>query len=90
MTAVTFDTLKWSKRLIDAGVVPTQAEAHVEAFAEIVSAELATKADIRMLKTAMTTNSKDLENRLVHKLSKLMITAITLSTAVLGILYQTP
>ena len=51
MTAITFDTHKVIKRLEASGVPPAQAEATVEAFAEIVDTsqgELATKADLKI------------------------------------------
>ncbi len=50
MTAITFDTLKFARRLKDAGVPEKQAEA--EALAEVFDLqreELATKGDIRDL-----------------------------------------
>jgi hypothetical protein len=43
MTAITFDTLKFTKKLEKAGLPPEQAEAFKEASGE---AEVATKRDI--------------------------------------------
>lgn len=50
MTAITFDTLRFSNRLKNAGVPPAQAEAEAEALAEVFEInlkELATKDDLR-------------------------------------------
>jgi hypothetical protein len=52
MSVTTFDTLKYSKRLRDAGVPEPQAEAQAEALAAAFDGnreELATKADLREL-----------------------------------------
>ena len=43
MATITFDTLKFTKRLEAAGVVPEHAEAIVEAFSEATGTELVTK-----------------------------------------------
>ena len=55
MATVTFDTLKFTKKLEAAGVEPAQAEAMAEAFSEATSQELVTRdyldiklADLRM------------------------------------------
>ena len=54
---VTFDTLKASRRLRDAGFEEEKAEALVNAFAEDIGANLATKDDVALLR-------KDLTNRI--------------------------
>jgi hypothetical protein len=66
-----FNTLTYAKKLQDAGVPQSQAEAHVQVLAEIVESDLATKHDIRR-------DLKELEYRLVIKLSAIMGTMITL------------
>ena len=54
MSTVTFDTLKFSKRLIKAGATPeladALAEAQKESLSEILDTQLATKTDIEKLK----------------------------------------
>ncbi len=49
--AITFNTLKFSKKLIDAGVPLQQAEAQTEAqadiFAEVIENNFATKQDLK-------------------------------------------
>ena len=51
---VAFDTLKASRRLRDAGFEEKQADALVNAFAEDIGANLATKDDIILLRKDMT------------------------------------
>lgn len=46
MTALTLDTLRYTKRLIAAGVSREQAEAQAEALSEAVADTIATKSDI--------------------------------------------
>lgn len=54
MTAITFDTLKFTRKLRDSGIPENQAEAIAAAFKEAQGeAELATKADLRELKTEL-------------------------------------
>ncbi|WP_089728994.1 hypothetical protein [Candidatus Thiosymbion oneisti] len=51
MASITFDTLKFVRRLKDSGIPEAQAEAVAEAFKEASGeAELATKQDIERLK----------------------------------------
>lgn len=53
MATITFDTLKFARRLKEAGVPVEQAEAEAEALAEVFSesleTQLATKADVHRL-----------------------------------------
>lgn len=73
-----FNTLTYAKKLEDAGVPRPQAEAQVQVLAEIVEGELATKNDIKR-------DLKELEYRLVLKLSAIMGTMITLLGVVAAI-----
>jgi len=66
-----FDTLKYSKILEAVGVSREQAEAHIKIVAEIVEGELATKQDL-----------KELEYRLIIKLSAVVGAIVTLAIAV--------
>ncbi len=58
MTITTFDTLKFARRLKNAGVSEQQAEAEAEAikeaFAEALDTQVATKGDIARLETKIT------------------------------------
>lgn len=52
MASITFDTLKFARRLKEAGVPDKQAEAEAEALAEVFKAnleDLATKGDLKEL-----------------------------------------
>jgi chromosome segregation ATPase len=48
---VSFDTLSFAKRLTEAGEKPAVAEAHAMALKEFVMETIATKADVRELRT---------------------------------------
>lgn len=55
MAAVTFDTLKFARRLKDAGVPPMQAEAEASALAEALGdVDIATKRDLKELELRIT------------------------------------
>jgi len=64
MASVSFDTLKFAKRLEAAGVSARQAEATAEAFAEATSQELATKADLALLETRLSARIDALDMKL--------------------------
>lgn len=62
MIITTFDTLKFARRLKEAGVPEKQAEAEAdairEAFAEALDNQVATKSDIARLEVRMAINEK--------------------------------
>ena len=51
--AIAFDTLAYSKKLINAGFTQQQAEVQTEAIAELINERLATKEDIKILELAV-------------------------------------
>ena len=51
--ALAFDTLKYSKRLVEAGFTTTQAEALAEEQARLIDERLATKRDLKDLEGAL-------------------------------------
>lgn len=67
MSAVAFDTLKFAKRLKEAGFTEQQAEALASAQVDLIEATLATKADILGLKRDI----KELEGKLHQELKAL-------------------
>lgn len=73
MTSITFDTLKYTKRLEEAGFSRPQAEAQAHALA---AQELATKADIFQLRHEMA----QMEIRLIKWMAGM-------SAAIIGILF---
>ena len=72
-----FDTLKYSRILEAVGVSRDQAEAHIKIMAEIVEEQLATKQDL-----------KELEYRLIIKLTAILGTIVTLAIAVTTVLLK--
>lgn len=81
MAAITFDTLKFSNRLKQAGVPAAQAEAEAEALAEVFEAntsELATKQDLRELELRLNSRFEKTEGemRLVKWMLGMIIAGI--------------
>jgi hypothetical protein len=75
MTATTFDTHKFIRKLTDAGVPEAQAEAFSSAFKESLGeSDLATKRDIEDVRRDM----RELEQRLIIKLGTLIAAAIAI------------
>jgi len=70
MTAITFDTLGYSKKLQELGFTREQAEGLAELHKELVTEGLATKQDL-----------KDLEYRLTIRLGAMMAVAIAVVAA---------
>ncbi|MBA2594664.1 MAG: DUF1640 domain-containing protein [Gammaproteobacteria bacterium] len=67
MSAIAFDTLKFAKRLKEAGFTEEQAEALADAEAELIEQNLATKRDIADLKRDI----KELEVTLGNEIKQL-------------------
>ena len=72
-----FNTLRYAKKLESVGVAREQTEAHVQIIAEIVEDDLATKQDI-----------KDLEYRLIIKLSAINGGLLACAIAILSTLLR--
>lgn len=90
---IIFDTLKYSTKLIEAGVPQKQAEAQAHALADLVDDQLTTKTDLQKLDESTKKEVKDLEvfvrnafvrqeNRLLSKLGGLVL----ICTAMLDVL----
>ena len=80
MATIAFDTLRFSKRLKDAGVPDKQAEAEAEALAEVFEVnlkELATKDDLVALERRFEDRMTMLEQRMTIKLGGLMVIAVS-------------
>jgi len=74
VATITFDTLKYSKRLKDAGVPDKQAEAEAEALAEVLEVnlkDLATKEDLKTLEQRLGDKINVIEQRLGDKITML-------------------
>ncbi len=73
MTSITFDTHKFIRKLKEAGLPESQAEAIADAFKEAQGeAELATRRDIEDLRRDM----REMEQRMVIKLGGLIVLAV--------------
>lgn len=90
MGVIALDTLKFSKKLITAGVPQQQAEAYAEALADIAQEQLATKHDLQQLETRLEnkidTKINLLRHELTMRLGGLIITSVGIAIAVLGFL----
>ena len=67
--AVTFDTLKASRRLQKAGFDEAKAEALVSIFAGDIGASLATKADVAAVRTDLTHEIAAVRTDLTHEIT---------------------
>ncbi|MBF0285260.1 MAG: DUF1640 domain-containing protein [Magnetococcales bacterium] len=82
-TAITFDTLKFTRTLRDSGMPESQAEAVAKAFREAQGeAELATKADISRLEAKM----ESMELRLTIRLGGMIAAAVVITGAFVKLL----
>ncbi|MGH8612836.1 MAG: coiled-coil domain-containing protein [Gammaproteobacteria bacterium] len=61
MSAIAFDTLKFAKRLKEAGFTEQQAEALADAEAELIEQNLATKRDIEEVKRDIEEVKREIE-----------------------------
>ena len=100
MSALAFDTLKFAKRLKEAGFTEQQAEALAHAGAELIEQNLATKRDIADLKRdikelevkieqsvpILARDLKDLEYRMTIKLGTMMVVAVGAMAALTRVL----
>ncbi len=68
MAASIIDTLRYARRLKEAGVAPEQAEAMADALAEEFVPSLATKADLGLLGSELKASMAALEARLTWRL----------------------
>ena len=82
MTTITFDTLKFANTLKAAGVPPAQAEAEAVALSEALEVNL---KDL-VSKEYMHHEMRDLEQRLIIKLSTLMALSIGIVAALVKLL----
>ena len=64
MSAIAFDTLKFTRRLKAGGFTAEQAETAAEAFAEAVTDELVTKNDTELLKRDIELLRRDLSQEI--------------------------
>jgi hypothetical protein len=71
VTVIAFDTLKFAKRLKEAGFTDQQAEALAAAEAELIEENLATKRDLKETEAELKRDIKELETALKRDIKEL-------------------
>jgi len=79
MASITFDTLKFTKRLTESGMTPGQAEAIASALAEATGSELVTKDHLRA-------EIESAKNDLIKWMAGLLLAQAGLVTALVKLL----
>jgi ferric-dicitrate binding protein FerR (iron transport regulator) len=82
MTALTFDTLKFARRLKEAGMDPRLAEEQAEAMAEALEVNLKPLVTEDKLESEL----RQLEQRLVIKLGSMLVVAVGVVVALIKLL----
>lgn len=83
MSAITFDTLMFSKKLREAGVPKKQADIQAEAIKEIIANHLATKTDLENIREKLETKIKELEYKLIIKIGSMLVIAVGVLAAII-------
>jgi hypothetical protein len=83
MTAITFDTLMYAKKLKEAGVPEKQAEIQAEALRDIIENNLATKVDIETMRDKLETKITELEYKIIIKMGIMLVAAISILAAII-------
>ena len=78
-----FNALKYTKRLEEVGLTREQAEAHVFIMTEIIETNLATKEDLKDLRTDLHNQMLQLEYRMTIKLGTVVTIAIATMATVM-------
>ncbi len=86
MSSITFDTLKFSKKLKEAGVPDIQADVQAEAMAELVEERLTTKQDLQMMESELKHEIRTMEMRLTIRLGSMMVVAVGVIAALVKVL----
>jgi len=86
MSAITFDTHAYIKKLEAVGVPEKQAEVQAQAISELVNDRLVTKEDLEHATKELEHTIKELEYRLVIRLGGMMVVAIGIVTALVKLL----
>ncbi|NEX23089.1 DUF1640 domain-containing protein [Thiorhodococcus mannitoliphagus] len=86
MTTITFDTLKFARKLKEAGLPETQAEAFAEAFRDATSEELATKSDLRTLELSLKADIHEAKSDMIKWVAGLLIAQAALIAALVKLL----
>ena len=76
MSAITFDTHSFVKRLTAAGMPEAQAEVLADEQTNLIENNLATKRDLKELGVALKTDLREMEQRIVIRLGGMIILAV--------------
>ncbi len=85
MSAITFDTLMYAKKLEAKGFTPEQAEAQVEMIKEVIDNQLATKQDINELKRELQDVRRDIKeamDKIIIRMGSLLVIAVGVLAAI--------
>ena len=82
MATVSFDTLRFSRKLQDAGFSPEQAVGVAEAFADASGETLATKADVGGAVSQIRVDMREMELRLTMRMGVMLGAAVGILVAV--------
>jgi hypothetical protein len=77
-----FDSLRYAKQLEDAGFTRNQAETQIQIMTEIIYTTLATKQDLRDVRTELKSEIRESEYRLTIKLGTIVSIAIGAAVAI--------
>jgi hypothetical protein len=83
MSALVLDTLKFSKKLREAGFEEKQADVMAEAIADVVESELVIKRDLKEMELAFQKNLADTKAELIRWVVGMSFLQISLITALL-------
>ena len=86
MSAITFDTQAYIKKLEAVGVPEKQAEVQAQPLSELVNDRLVTKQDLERAMKELEHTMKELEYRLIIRLGSMMIVAIGVIAALVKLL----
>ncbi len=86
MSAVPFDTLKFSKKLVAAGFTDRQAETLAEEQSALIDDQLATKRDITDVRRDMKEMELRLRQDLTIRMGGMMVTAVVAVAALVKLL----
>ena len=81
MATVSFDTLRFSRKLQDAGFSPEQAVGEAEAFADASGETLATKTDIGNAVSQLRVDMREMELRMTLRMGVMLGAAIGILVA---------
>ena len=88
ISAISFDTLAYAKKLIAAGVPAEQAEVQAETFAEIIDERPATKYDLKEMETILRRDIKELESRITANIIKWIAGMLVAQAAIVATLVK--